>query len=180
MHGHRFHRRRHRHRHDMGFFGWGRRFFGPGEVRIALLSLLEDGPRHGYDLMKELEARSGGLYRPSAGTIYPTLQQLEDEGLVAAQEVEGKRVYRITDKGREELAHESGTARGIWRRAEEWGGWSGATTPEAWELVAPATRLVKAALRAVSEQRGDPALVARVRATLERAAAEIEALADGD
>src|SRR5690242_4226108 len=76
------------------------RFFGPGEVRLAILSLLTDGPRHGYELMKMLTQRSGGIYRASAGTIYPTLQQLEDEGLIAAEAKEGKRVFNITEAGR--------------------------------------------------------------------------------
>ena len=69
--------------------GWSRGprrgFFRSGEVRLALLSLLEQAPGHGYDLMKRLEERSGGLYQASAGTIYPVLQQLEDEGLVRSK-----------------------------------------------------------------------------------------------
>ena len=65
-----------------------------GEVRLALLSLLEDGPKHGYQLMKDLEAKSGGLYRASAGATYPTLQQLEDEGLVTSEQAEGRRAYQ--------------------------------------------------------------------------------------
>src|SRR6202045_3464743 len=79
------------------------RFFGPGEVRLAILSLLTDGPRHGYELMKMLAERSGGIYRASAGTVYPTLQQLEDEGLIASDLQEGRRVYRVTDAGRREV-----------------------------------------------------------------------------
>jgi len=63
----------------------GGRFFGFGEARLAILSLLKEGPKHGYQLIKELEQRSGGLYRASAGTVYPTLQQLEDEKLLAQQ-----------------------------------------------------------------------------------------------
>jgi hypothetical protein len=101
---HRPHRHHHRHgRHRHGFDAWsaswagGGRFFGPGEVRLALLSLLSGGPKHGYDLMKRLEARSGGMYKASAGTVYPTLQQLEDEGLVVSEAKEGKRVYQLTD-----------------------------------------------------------------------------------
>ena len=70
-----------------GAFPWGRggrwgRFFGSGEIRLALLSMLESGPKHGYELMKELETKSGGIYKASAGAIYPALQQLEDEGMV--------------------------------------------------------------------------------------------------
>src|SRR5580693_9338039 len=76
------------------------RFFGPGEVRLAILSLLTDGPRHGYELMKMLAQRSGGIYRASAGTIYPTLQQLEDEELIKAEAREGKRVFTITEEGK--------------------------------------------------------------------------------
>jgi DNA-binding PadR family transcriptional regulator len=58
---------------------------------------------HGYDLIRELEQRSGGAWRPSPGSIYPTLQLLEDEGLVTSEEQDGKRVYTITDAGRAEL-----------------------------------------------------------------------------
>src|SRR3990172_740813 len=65
-----------------------RGFFRQGEVRLALLSLLGDGPAHGYELMKRLDERSGGMYQASAGTVYPVLQQLEDEGLIRAQEEE--------------------------------------------------------------------------------------------
>ncbi len=71
-----------------------------GDVRAALLRLLSERPMHGYDVIRELEARSGGLWRPSPGSVYPTLQLLEDEGLVAAEEREGRRVYSLTEAGR--------------------------------------------------------------------------------
>ncbi len=96
------------------------RFFGPGEVRLALLSLLADEPMHGYELMKRLEERSGGIYRASAGTIYPTLQQLEDEGHIVSDSVDGKRVYKLTEAGRRELAERDEAVRQIWRRARRW------------------------------------------------------------
>lgn len=102
-HAHRGHR--HGRRHGYGPWGARGRFFGPGEVRLALLSLLSEGERHGYELMKRLEERSEGTYRASAGTIYPTLQQLEDEDLVRETASEsGKRVYELTDAGREQAA----------------------------------------------------------------------------
>ncbi len=165
----------HRRHHGHGVFGFGRRFFGAGEVRIALLSLLSDGPRHGYELMKELESRSGGTYRASAGTIYPTLQQLEDEDLIASADKAGKRVYQLTDAGRRELEQEAATVRRIWRRADEWGCWSGAGAPEAAEIARPAADVLKAAFRTVA--RGDdPELTDRVREILTRAAREIEEL----
>ena len=171
-HGFGFGHRRHR---SSDVFGFGRRFFGPGEVRIALLSLLSDGPRHGYELMKELEARSGGTYRASAGTVYPTLQQLEDEDLISSTDTSGKRVYQLTDEGRRELEREAATVRRIWRRADDWGCWSGAGAPEAAEIARPVADLLKAAFRTVA--RGDdPALTDRVREILTRTAREIEDL----
>lgn len=71
-----------------------------GEVRAAVLALLTEQPMHGYQVITELAERSDGAWRPSAGSIYPTLQQLADEGLVRDREVEGRRVYELTDEGR--------------------------------------------------------------------------------
>ena len=71
-----------------------------GDVRAALLLLLAEEPRNGYQLMQEIEQRSDGAWRPSPGSIYPALQQLEDERLVATGELDGQRVYEITDAGR--------------------------------------------------------------------------------
>ena len=79
------------------------RFFGNGEMRLAILSLLSEGPKHGYQLMKEMQERSGGVYRASAGSVYPTLQQLEDEGMVVAEMQSGRRVFQLTAEGRAEL-----------------------------------------------------------------------------
>src|SRR5947209_12156208 len=78
----------------------GARFFGRGDVKFALLELVQERPMHGYEMMKALEEKSGGFYTPSAGSIYPTLQMLEDRGFVTAKEAEGKKVYSITDAGR--------------------------------------------------------------------------------
>src|SRR5271170_1205105 len=142
----RFARRHGFDRHDFDRYGFGRhgfgghgfgimarsgRFFGPGEVRLALLSLLTEAPMHGYELMKQLEERSGGVYRASAGTVYPTLQQLEDEGLIASELREGKKVYRLTDEGKRELEEKDETVREIWRRARRWEDWRGAFDPDA-------------------------------------------------
>jgi DNA-binding PadR family transcriptional regulator len=73
-----------------------------------LLRLIAEKPMHGYDLIRDLEERSGGMWRPSPGSIYPTLQMLEDEGLVKSEEQDGKRVYTITDAGRKELDERAG------------------------------------------------------------------------
>lgn len=84
-------------------FGWrggGRRqWFDAGDMKYVILKLLKDKPRHGYEIMKQLEERLHGCYTPSPGTVYPTLQWLEDEGLVRATEENGKKVYEITQDG---------------------------------------------------------------------------------
>lgn len=84
--------------------GEGPRFFGRGDIKFALLELLQERSMYGYEMMKTLEEKSAGFYTPSPGSIYPTLQMLEDRGFVTAQDVEGKKVYRITDAGRALLA----------------------------------------------------------------------------
>ena len=66
-----------------------------GEIRFALLSVLAEGPGHGYELIGRLEAKTGGVWRPSPGSVYPTLQSLEDEGLVRSVERDGKRVFEL-------------------------------------------------------------------------------------
>lgn len=83
--------------------GGGRQRQRRGDIKYALLELLAEQPRHGYDLIKELEQRYGGFYRPSPGSVYPTLQMLEDEGHLTSEQVDGKRVYTITDSGRKAL-----------------------------------------------------------------------------
>jgi DNA-binding PadR family transcriptional regulator len=78
--------------------------FGHGQLRLYLLTELADGPRHGYEIIRALEERFGGLYAPSAGTIYPRLARLEEDGLVSREDEGRKAVYRITPAGRAELA----------------------------------------------------------------------------
>ena len=78
--------------------------FGHGRLRLYLLKLLDEEPRHGYDIIRLLRDRFMGVYAPSAGTIYPRLSRLTEEGLVEHEVVEGKKVYRLTDAGRQELA----------------------------------------------------------------------------
>jgi DNA-binding PadR family transcriptional regulator len=78
--------------------------FSHGRLRLYLLKLLEENPRHGYDVIRLLEDRFMGLYAPSPGTIYPRLQRLEAEGLVSRSREGERKVYQITDAGREELA----------------------------------------------------------------------------
>jgi DNA-binding PadR family transcriptional regulator len=112
--------------------GWGphRRGRGRarrGDVRLALLRLLAEEPRNGYQLMQAIEELSEGLWRPSPGSVYPTLAQLEDEGLVRSAEAEGARRFEITDAGRSHLE----------RRADEPDPWE----PAAEDAESPLTEL---------------------------------------
>lgn len=75
-----------------------------GDIKFILLGLLSERPQHGYELMKELEARRGGFRRPSPGSVYPTLQMLEEGGYLTSEEVDDKRVYAITESGRQFLS----------------------------------------------------------------------------
>ncbi|HEY7355092.1 MAG TPA: PadR family transcriptional regulator, partial [Ktedonobacterales bacterium] len=81
----------------------GPRFMGRGDLKYVLLGLLRERPMHGYEMMKLLEEQASGFYSPSAGAIYPTLQMLEDRSWVTSETVDGKKIYTITDAGRQEL-----------------------------------------------------------------------------
>lgn len=87
--------------------------FAHGSLRLYLLSLLEESPKHGYELIQALTDRSGGTYSPSAGTIYPRLAKLEEEGLVTKTSDGRKTVYEITEAGRAELTARAGELDGI-------------------------------------------------------------------
>src|SRR5262249_58221760 len=98
---------------DLGWVSGGaaRRPFGPpgrgrgrgrgGNVRAAVLTLLRERPMHGYEMIQQLDERTGGMWRPSPGSVYPTLQLLEDEGLITSEHTEGKRLYSLTAAGPE-------------------------------------------------------------------------------
>src|SRR3546814_10010926 len=93
-----------RHGHDDDGRGRRQRMFDSGELRLVLLKLIADEPRHGYDLIRRIEELTGGAYAPSPGVIYPTLTLLDDMGLVEAQQSEGaKKLFAITDAGTAEL-----------------------------------------------------------------------------
>ena len=110
-------RRRRAMAHGRGHAGRGRGRMRRGDIRTGVLAVLSEGPGHGYDVMQRLEDKSEGSWRPSPGSVYPMLQLLADEGLARSVDRDGKRVYELTDAGREETQ----------RRIEEAGG-----TP--WEL----------------------------------------------
>ena len=102
----------------------GRR--GRGDVRAAILALLAERPMHGYEMIQELETRTGGVWRPSPGSVYPTLQLLEDEDLITGEEGEGRRRFALTDAGRAEAERQDQQA--PWEQAVA------GVTPSAWSL----------------------------------------------
>ncbi len=106
------------------FFGGSRRAssFHKGDLKYIILDLLKDKPRHGYDIIRELEEQSFGFYKPSPGVVYPTLQMLEEMGYAFSVEQEGKKVYTITEDGRQFLAKQKGVANGV--RSKMKRGWS--------------------------------------------------------
>jgi DNA-binding PadR family transcriptional regulator len=87
---------------------------GRGDVRAAILALLQEGPRNGYQIMSEIEERSDGAWRPSPGAVYPALSQLADEGLIEAEESDGKRTFRLTGEGRQYVEDHPEAARAAW------------------------------------------------------------------
>jgi DNA-binding PadR family transcriptional regulator len=120
-------------REEFGFGGPSRGFgpFGPGpnrpfgrggrgrrarrgDVRLAALLLLAEEPRNGYAIMQELEQRSGGMWRPSPGSVYPALSQLEDEGLIRSREGDGGRVFELTETGQAQVAERPQDAPAPW------------------------------------------------------------------
>lgn len=168
-----------------GFGSWGPRerhrwrggrrrpqMFEAGELRLVILRLLKERPRHGYDIIKALEERMAGCYTPSAGTVYPTLQLLEDQGLVRAEEVDGKRIYHITPAGEALLEERRGELDEIIDRVREtvrdFAGGAMGELNKAFGQVA--SRTFREAFR---RGPGDPA-VRRVAEILRRAAEEIE------
>ncbi|MDB5700753.1 MAG: PadR family transcriptional regulator [Sphingomonadales bacterium] len=102
--------------------GGRRRVFDSGELRLVLLKLIEEQPRHGYDLIREIEERTGGAYAPSPGVIYPTLTLLDDMGLIAQAVSEGaKKQFAITETGAAELLAKADEVAALFQRLAELG-----------------------------------------------------------
>jgi DNA-binding PadR family transcriptional regulator len=166
-----FHRR-----FGIGALGSSGRFFGPGELRLALLALVMEQPSHGYELMARLERRFAGAYRASAGAVYPTLQQLEDEALVRVETVDGRKIHHATEQGTAEVAAHQGEIEAIWARATSRGQWAVFRDPDAAEVVRPTLRLVKAAVKTIVHAHGDPTVVEQVLGIIHQAREQIERL----
>jgi DNA-binding PadR family transcriptional regulator len=162
-----------------GWFGFGPGHRGPrgrrarrGDIRAAALLLLAEEPRNGYGLMQELEQRSGGVWRPSPGSVYPALAQLEDEGLVRSVEHDGRKQFELTDEGRahvEEHREQYGTP---WETVAE------GIPSELHELRLAAQALAVAAMQVT--QTGTKAQLAEATRILEEARRGLYRLLAGD
>jgi len=143
-------------------------------MKYVILKLLQDKPRHGYEVMKELEERMHGCYSPSPGTVYPTLQWLEDEGLVTARDVDGKKVYEVTDAGRQFLQEHRDVVDDIFERVRE------AVDRVAGGGMVDVNRALGRVVKAVYRAgwKVDEAARKRVAELLAKAAEEIEGLAN--
>src|SRR5437588_6670684 len=152
--------------------GEGPRFFGRGDMKFALLELLQERPMYGYEMMKALEEKSGGFYTPSPGSIYPTLQMLEDRGFVTSRDVEGKKVYSITDAGRallsERQKNEEEFAGPPWMRHRGFGR-QHRFSPEVQALKSEAMEVVRLLTIAGRMSFQDPGHLAQLRSIIERA-----------
>jgi len=151
-----------------------RQWFESGDMKYVILKLLQDKPRHGYEVMKELEERMHGCYSPSPGTVYPTLQWLEDEGLVTARDADGKKVYEVTDAGRQFLQEHRDVVDDIFERVRE------AVDRVAGGGMVDVNRALGRVVKAVYRAgwKVDEAARKRVAELLAKAAEEIEGLAN--
>lgn len=158
---------------------WGgrgrrRQMFESGEMKFVILRLIKEKPRHGYEIIKALEERMGGCYTPSAGTVYPTLQLLEDQGLVKVVETEGKKVYHITPEGEAFLEEHKSTLDDILGRVREAvHGFAGGSMGDLNQTVGKLLRLTyKKAWNAGPDHES----TGKIAEVLKRALAEIEAV----
>lgn len=139
-----------------------------GEARTILLDVLRFGPKHGYEMIKTLEERSGGQYVPSPGTVYPTLQYLEDQGLVRAEQDAERRVYHLTEAGTAELDAQAATIADFWAQFESPSATSNGQPEVGFleEELAHLSRIVWSGLREAIAQ-NDQATIRRVRQAVE-------------
>ena len=152
----------------------GGRVFEQGDLKYVILQLLEEKPRHGYDIIKELEERFAGTYSPSPGTVYPTLAMLEDMGYARAQTGEsGRKIYEITTEGKAYLEENRGTVTDIFDRIADLG--SSIFSTEMMELTQAFKKLGWVTYSNAPKLSREPEKVKSVREILERAAREIEA-----
>jgi len=158
-----------------GPFGGGR-MFDQGHLKFVILRLLDEKPRHGYEIIKDLEGRFGGSYAPSPGTVYPTLTMLEDLGYAkVVPEEGGKKIYEITEEGRRYLQENSSTVDDIFGRIADFV--EGLTDAPMRELNQSFQRLARATYKTATGHIRDKETIEKIRDAIRRAADEVEAIA---
>lgn len=149
------------------------RIFEQGDLKYVILRLLAEKPRHGYEIIKELEIRFGGAYAPSPGTVYPTLTMLEDLGYARAMPEEGgRKIYEITDEGRKHLEEHSATVDDIFERIAKFV--EGFFDSPMADLKHAFASLGRATFYVASRSPNDRERLAKISEILKRAAADIE------
>lgn len=150
-----------------------RRVFGRGDLKFMVLSLLEEQPMHGYEVMQRLEEESGGFYTASPGSVYPVLQMLEDQGYVRVEERDGKKVYHITEEGASFLHENRDRVDDVADRMEDFASMFGGRGMG--DLTRSFMRLAQVSFDRAMEAAGDRAAVASLREVLDQAARDVEA-----
>ena len=159
--------------------GWGRRgrrrVFDAGELRLVLLKLIADQPRHGYDLIRAIEELTHGSYAPSPGVVYPTLTMLQDMGLIEEQQTEGARkVFAVTQEGRAHLAENADDVAGLFERLDDLG--SDRRKAGGAPIKRAVANLLSALWHRVTRDEVDEATLHKIAAILDEAAQKIERL----
>jgi len=169
-------------REGFGPFG-GRAGPGPrvdrGDVKLLVLSVLRDGPKHGYEVMRAIEQRTGSAYSPSPGVVYPTLQLLDDLGHIRSREGGERKVYELTDAGRAYLDENRAAEQAAWAQFEghPWQGlFSGFGTEPQRQLRDELLELGRSLFAGGRILRADPAKLTRVRDALRTARQQIDAV----
>jgi len=156
-------------------FRW--RIFDRGDLKYMILELLRDRPMHGYEVMRALEETSRGAYTASPGSVYPALQSLEDEGYVSSEETDGRKVYTITERGREFLSENRDRVEQILHRITDFARhFSGAPMSD---VTRSFVRLAHASFEQSIRRVGDEDSLDRLREILEQAAREVENVGRG-
>jgi len=146
--------------------------FERGDLKYVILRLLAEKPMHGYEVMQALERESGGLYSPSAGSVYPALQLLADQGLVTSREEDdGRRVYRITDAGREYLDQHSDRVDDVFERVADAA--DRFTGPGMRDVASSFMRFAQASWEEAARRAGDADALKELREIIDRAAREV-------
>jgi DNA-binding PadR family transcriptional regulator len=172
-------------RGGFGFGAWtnqrGRRFrwriFERGDLKFVILRLVSEKPMHGYEVMQALEEESCGCYKASAGSVYPTLQMLEDEGYVRGKDEGGKKIYEITDEGREYLEEHGDVVDEIFERISSFADrfWGKDTR----DLSAAFSKLAQSTFEGAFTWETGPEVLRKMADALDRAREELEDLKRG-